>query len=144
MTGDAERAEEALARAQTSADANLGQLRNEDQRHVWLARRIREACRGAASPALPAEAPPVAEAGPHPVGEIPSIGDHSIPRMFCRLPERERTALALFYLTLFELGQIAEVLEMSLEATAAIIGNGRELLKELEAAPSPARADSVP
>jgi DNA-directed RNA polymerase specialized sigma24 family protein len=48
---------------------------------------------------------------------------------FHRLPEPERTALALFYLELFELEEIAQLLKLDEEQLAATVGRARELLQ---------------
>ena len=49
---------------------------------------------------------------------------------FHALPEPERSALALFYLDIFSVAEIAELLKMSLETLAETLGAARGLLAQ--------------
>jgi DNA-directed RNA polymerase specialized sigma24 family protein len=62
-------------------------------------------------------------------------------RRFQALPEQERIALALFYLEMFSVDQIAELMEMTLEKLARTLQSARSALKAaVEDAGAPAFA----
>ena len=62
--------------------------------------------------------------------EILTIEAFIVAQRFSTLPEPERSALALFYLELFEPAEIARLLKLPLEELAAALGRGRTLLSE--------------
>jgi len=130
LAGDASRAERALAKACKDVEAELGQLRNELQRRGWLAMRIREYCR---------QYPPIETAIPvesNGNGEVPLSSEdeaHLLAKRFSTVQEPDRTALALFYLKLFSVEEIAGLLEMNLDGVANSIGRGRKVLQHAEA-----------
>ena len=50
---------------------------------------------------------------------------------FHSLPEPERSALAMFYLELFDVEQIAQVLGLALEELSPVLDRGRRQLESL-------------
>ena len=62
--------------------------------------------------------------------EVLEIEAYILAHHFHLLPEPERSALALFYLELFELSEIAELLQMRLEDLATTLGSARKRLHD--------------
>lgn len=125
LTGSVNTAEQILADTLAEANAHVAQVRRASGRQAWLVQRIRERCLKndeSAPPTPPAEAP--ADGLP-----VPAISDPLLlARRFHTLPEPERTALALFYLDLFTVAEIAEVLKMSIEALSETLAAARQFL----------------
>lgn len=122
LTGDSGQAEEVLATACSRLEEVLGQLRGEEPRKAWLVMRIREIC---------AQQTPSVSNGQ--TADEASV----LARTFSKLIEPDRTALALFYLNLFSIEEIAEILEMDLEEATSTIGRARKVLqKTLPAIPN--------
>jgi RNA polymerase sigma-70 factor (ECF subfamily) len=130
LTGHSKAAEEVMAATLVEVESQLGQFRNERNRHAWLATRIRERCmhnrvEAAAAPRLLRE-----EAETSDKLEVLKIEAYLVAQRFHLLPEPERSALALFYLELFTVEEIAELLKMSLEQLAETLAGARSLLRE--------------
>ncbi len=115
LTGDAGRAEEVLVAACSRLEEMIGQLRGEEPRKAWLVMRIRESC---------AQQAPASSNGR--AADEASL----LARTFSKIIEPDRTALALFYLNLFSIEEIAEILEMDLEETTLAIGRARKVLQQ--------------
>lgn len=129
LAGSAKSAERVMAAVLTDAKAECEQLRNETTRRAWLVSQIRERCAGEAA-ATPA--PGLVRGGGH-GGESPEllkIEAFLLAQRVHALPEPDRTALALFYLDLFGIEEIAAILKMSLHELAATLERGRALLRE--------------
>ena len=72
--------------------------------------------------------------------EVLKIEAYILAQRFHLLPEPERSALAFFYLDLFDTEGIAELLGVTVEELAALLARARPMLKEgmREAKPNPA------
>ena len=117
LTGDAQRAEYTLADTLAEAEAHLAQVRSETGRKAWLVQRLRQRCqKNYASGALDAEPPASGLEAAH------------LARRFHELPEPERSALALFYLDLFTVVEIAELLQMDAATFSETLAAARRLL----------------
>ena len=128
LTGSIQTAERVLADALTECEAQLLQMRNEKSREAWFTTRLRE--RSAAAAAIADPAPRlVREADAGAGAELLEIEAYLMAQRFHRLPEPERTALALFYLELFEVEEIAKLLKLDEEQLAATVGRARALLQ---------------
>jgi DNA-directed RNA polymerase specialized sigma24 family protein len=138
LSGSVPAAEAALAAAFGEAGEHLCQMRSEGQRRVCLAMHIRQYCL-AHEEAVESKAPRLLrEPSGEGVPEVLKIEAYILAQRFRRLPEPGRSALALFYLDLFEVGEIAALLQMRLEELGAALGRARGQLQEaLRAAPAP-------
>ncbi len=130
LTGSPVAAQKALASAFADVQASLDQLRSEEQRHAWLAIRLREEClSGEEAPA--AGAPRLLRGdeagGPAAVLDLEA---YIMAQHFCRIAEPGRTALALFYLDLFSPSRIADILKMRIEDLANAVGTARQRLQQ--------------
>ena len=131
LTGDLRVAEQIMAETLQEAEAQLADLRKIASRQAWLVQRIRERClrenavNGNEIPRL-LRAP--VDAGEK--REILTIEAFIVAQRFSTLPEPERSALALFYLELFEPAEIARLLKMPLEELAATLVRARAQLSE--------------
>lgn len=129
LTGHPGTAEQVLAATLAEADAHVGQVRRASDRQAWVVQRIRERClkmdesAPLAAPQLPPTDPP---ADGQPL--LLKSGSSLLARRFHTLPEPERSALALFYLDLISVGEIAEVLKMNVETLAETLAAARRLL----------------
>jgi DNA-directed RNA polymerase specialized sigma24 family protein len=113
LRGDAATAGEDLAAVIVGAGRELAQLRNDKAALALLVSKLR-----ARIPAAP---------------EVAGTEEDDMAlflRRFSALPEPGRTALALFYLDLFPIDEIAGVMGMELDDLAALIGTGRAALRE--------------
>jgi hypothetical protein len=121
LRGDAALAGDDLAAVIEDGEAELAQLRSEKAALALLVRRLR--ARAAAAPA----------------GEATPAKDDTalLLRRFSALAEPERSALALFYLGLFPIDEIAGLMGVELDELAAQIGRARAALRNSEAAPTP-------
>ena len=163
MTGSGDAAAEVLRRTvERAANGGIGDLRDPRRVKRWLFAEARQACgdplpagplppvpggdRPDLASSLDAHAngngshPPAATAGnalpatPDPAG---TPGD-GLAAAFGALPERERSALILFYLYLFSPADLAETLELDPDTLGPILTHGRALLtRELEKTPLP-------
>jgi DNA-directed RNA polymerase specialized sigma24 family protein len=132
LTGNAKSAEQVMADVLAEVESQLSQFRNETSRQAWLATHIRERCQEnnkSTPPAAPRLLREDSEGGtqPPPVLEIEAF---LIAQRFHTLPEPERSALALFYLDLFTVEEIAELLNMDMHALSDTLGAGRDLLQK--------------
>jgi RNA polymerase sigma factor (sigma-70 family) len=130
LTGSLKTAEQIMADTLQAVQEHLEELRRESSRRAWLAMRIRERClrENALNPtAIPRllRDDPEAERG-----EILKIEAFIVAQRFSTLPEPERSALALFYLDIFSLEEISELLKISMEELAATLGRARALLEQ--------------
>lgn len=130
LTGHAKTAEQVLGETLAAAEAHLDQVRTETGRQAWLVQAIRERClkNNASSP----PAAPRLLRTDAPLGAAPAvlpIEAFLLAQRFHALPEPERSALAIFYLDFFTIGQIAELLKMDLETLADSLTTARELLR---------------
>ena len=135
LTGSIKTAEQVMAATLAEVAAQVGQVRNEKGRQAWFVQHIRERClknNEAAPPAAPPAAPRLvradAEGGEKP--RVLKIEAFLLAQRFHTLPEPERSALALFYLDIFTVAEIAELLKMSLETLAETLGAARGLLAQ--------------
>lgn len=131
LTGNAKSAEQVMADTLTEVESQLSQFRNEKGRQAWLATHIRERClenNKAAPPAAPRLLRDDAETGEPP--EVLQIEAFLMAQRFHTLPEPERSALALFYLELFDAEEIAELLKMDIHVLADTLGAARDLLQK--------------
>ena len=127
-----------MADTLAKAGEELLQIRNETSRRAWFATRIRERCLGdeTAAPTAPRllreeeeEVRPV---------EVLEIEAWLVAQRFARLPEPERSALALFYLESFANEDIAKLLKLHPDDLADTLGRARTQLQGLlRGSPSP-------
>jgi RNA polymerase sigma factor (sigma-70 family) len=131
LTGNVKVAEHVMADTLAEVESQLAQFRNEASRRAWLATRIRERClKNNAS--APPSAPRLLRNEPETEGnpEILEIEAFLLAQRFHTLPEPERSALALFYLELFDIAELAQVLKMSEDTLSETLGSARGLLKQ--------------
>ncbi len=137
LCGQVGTAEKALAAAFADLEENLGQLRGEAQRRVWMAMRIRQ--HSLAQPVV-ATAPRLlrSEHEGESLGLL-KIEAYIFAQHFSRLAEPERSALALYHLELFSIEEIAALLSLDVEGLCAALGRARKNLRALlERQPEPA------
>ncbi|MDB6172231.1 MAG: hypothetical protein JWL59_1542 [Chthoniobacteraceae bacterium] len=110
-------------------EARLADLRDAGQRAVWLAGRIRQRCQD--NPPAPLTTPRLIREGDEAADELEvlQIEAYIVAQHFQRLPEPERSALALFYLNILAPAQIGELLELDLEHLAETLERARTLLQ---------------
>jgi len=65
-----------------------------------------------------------------PASEVLGIEAYIVAQRFHQLPEPERSALSLIYLDLFDVSTICEVLGLTLEELASVLGRARTQLQE--------------
>ena len=163
MTGSVDAATEVLRRTvERAARGGIGDLRDPRRVKRWLFAEARLHCGGPLPtgplPLVPDGAPdPTAPAhgangngngqGSHP--PVPASGldlpitpgpasspTHGLASAFGALPERERSALILFYLYLFSPADLAETLDLKPDTLGPILTHGRALLtRELDKMP---------
>lgn len=129
LTGHAKTAEQVLGESLVAVEAHLDQVRTETGRQAWVVQAIRERCMGNNTDSAPA-APRLLRTDA-PAGAVPpvlKIEAFLLAQRFHALPEPERSTLAIFYLDLFSIAQIAELLKMDLETLAGTLAIARELL----------------
>ena len=151
-----------------AASGGIGDLRDPRRVKRWLFAEARQACGDplpvgplplvpsgdVPGPASPPDAGANAEAsangnGSHPPAPAEGSGLPATPdpaaspggglaAVFRALPERERSALILFYLYLFSPADLAETLELDPDTLGPILAHGRALLtREMEKTPLP-------
>ena len=131
LTGDHRVAEKIMAETLHEAEGQLAELRKLASRQAWLVQRIRERClreNAVNENEVPRLLRAPADAGER--REILTIEAFIVAQRFSTLPEPERSALALFYLDLFEPAEIARLLKLPIEELAATLGRGRAQLSE--------------
>jgi len=120
-----------MADTLTEVESQLDQFRNETSRQAWLATHIRERClenNKSSPPTAPRLVREESDTGTRP--EVLKIEAFLLAQRFHMLPEPERSALALFYLELFSVPEIAELLKMDVEVLADTLGAARDLLQQ--------------
>lgn len=142
LAGDVGSAQQLLATCLADAEAHIDELRSNDRRRCWMARRMRQQClaQGAVMDPLPEAPRLIREEGPDDLsGEVLKIEAYIVAQRFHHLPEPERSALALFYLDLFDVEEISEMLGMNLEELADVLTSARVRLQNglRPAAPRP-------
>ena len=125
LTGNDEAAADVLAGAVGEMPDELMQLRGEKNRTVWLLRKIREL---ASSPVSTSQNPESEMEN-----EVSDLPSSSLPARIAALAEPERSALALFYLDLLELEEIAKLFKISVEELSERLGSARKHLQEAQA-----------
>ncbi len=123
LTGDHDTAQKIMAATLRDAAARLEEMRGDDRRCASFIARLRERClrEKAANPrAIPRLVRTDEESQ-----EVLAIEAYIVAQRFSTLPEPERSALALFYLDLLAVPQIAALLGFSLEELAAALGRAR-------------------
>jgi DNA-directed RNA polymerase specialized sigma24 family protein len=131
LTGNVKVAEHVMADTLAEVESQLAQFRNETSRRARLATRIRERCmknNASSPPAAPRLLRDDSETAGNP--EILKIEAFLLAQRFHALPEPERSALALFYLDLFSITELSQLLKMSEEALSETLGAARGLLKQ--------------
>ena len=120
-----------MADTRAEVESQIAQFRNETGRRAWLATRIRERClknNASAPPSAPRLLRDDTEMTGNP--EILKIEAFLVAQRFHALPEPERSALALFYLDLFTVSELAQILKMNEDSLSETLGAARELLKQ--------------
>jgi DNA-directed RNA polymerase specialized sigma24 family protein len=129
LTGDIRTAEQIMARTLAVAEPQLVELRSDASRQIWLAQCIRERClhqnAGNENPV-----PRLLRTEPEGRPEILKIEAFIVAQRFSTLPEPERSALALFYVDIFQPADIAHLLKMRIDDLAVVLGHARALLAE--------------
>jgi len=120
-----------MADSLSEVGSQLTQFRNETSRQAWLATHIRERCLEN-NKSAPPTAPRLLREDPDPGTrpEVLNIEAFLLAQRFHLLPEPERSALGLFYLDLFSVEEIAELLKMDLEVLSDTLGAARDLLQK--------------
>lgn len=131
LTGNIRDVEGALSAVLVAGERRLRDLRDQTHRAAWLAARLRQYC--LEPKPEPGKAPRLvrsedSEAGP--LAEVLQIEAYILAQHFQSLPEPDRSALGLFYLDLFTVEQIADILEMGLEQLAAALARARTQLQD--------------
>lgn len=109
----------------------LAEFRNDTNRQAWLVQRIRERClreNAGNEHAVPRLLRTERAPGARP--EVLSIEAFIVAQRFSMLPEPERSALALFYVDLFQPEEIAKLLKMNIETLGATLARARSMLAE--------------
>jgi DNA-directed RNA polymerase specialized sigma24 family protein len=135
LTGNVKVAEHVMADTLAEVESQLGQFRNETSRRAWLATRIRERClknNASAPPSAPRLLRDDFDTTGNP--EILKIEAFLLAQRFHALPEPERSALGLFYLDLFTVSELSQLLKMNEDTLSETLGAARGLLKQLLAA----------
>lgn len=143
VTGDAHSAEQLLAESLAEVEMRIGHLRNVHRRKAWLIRRLRQ--RLASMEVSAAKAPRLLRSmsldGKS--DEVLEIEAYILAQHFATIDEPERSALALFYLKLFPVRELPELLDLELEDLARALDRGRQQLRaSLSAQNSPSLATS--
>lgn len=130
LTGNLKTAEQVMAETLHEVEARLGELRHDSHRHTWLATHIRQRCLKDNSGSMQ-EIPRLLrdDQSESESGEVLEIEAFIVAQRFSTLPEPERSALALFYLDLFTVEEIAKLLKMELNELSELLARGRHLLE---------------
>ncbi|HEX8311647.1 MAG TPA: sigma-70 family RNA polymerase sigma factor [Chthoniobacteraceae bacterium] len=132
LTGSSKAAEQVMADTLAEVETQLGDFRCETNRQAWLATRIRDRClnnNGGSSSAPRLLRPDESRVGER--LEILQIEAYLVAQRFHQLPEPERSALALFYLELFSVAEIAHLLNMRAEKLTDTLASARGMLRDL-------------
>ncbi len=133
LAGDVYSAQQLLASCLIEAEAKIDQLRTPERRRHWLALRMRQCCteQTAAMEPLPSAPRLLREEEPEMTSpEVLSIEAYILAQRFHHLPEPERSALALFYLDLFDTKEIGQIVGLTLEELADTLSRARLLLRD--------------
>ena len=133
LAGDVYSAQQLLAVCLAETEAKIDQLRSPEHRRCWLAMRMRQRSMEQADDVEPLpSAPRLLREGTSEVenAEILGIEAYILAQRFHHLPEPERSALALFYLDLFDTKEIAQIVSLSIEDLADTLNRARLLLKD--------------
>lgn len=130
LVGDSRAAERILADTLHDGEAQLAEMRHSTARQAWLVHRLRDRClRDNAANERPVPRLVRSEGDIDPA-EILKIEAFIVAQRFSTLPEPQRSALALFYLELFDAEEIARLLKMDTEALARTLADARALLRD--------------
>jgi DNA-directed RNA polymerase specialized sigma24 family protein len=131
LTGSIKAAQQVMAGTLAAAEGEVSQMRNPASRVAWLVNSIRERCmtnnESAPPPSPRLVRDGTATGGPPRVLKIEAF---LLAQRFHALPEPERSALALFYLDLFTIEEIALLLKMNMEVLGETLSAARGLLEE--------------
>ena len=129
VTGDAHSAEQLLAESLAEVEMRIAHLRNLHRRKAWLIRRLRQ--RLATMELPPAKTPRLLRQGGAEANgdEVLEIEAYILAQHFATLEEPDRSALALFYLKLFPVRELPELLDLELEELARALERGRQQLR---------------
>lgn len=133
LAGDVYSAQQLLASCLVEAEAKIDQLRSPQRRRHWLAVRMRQCCteQTAGMDPLPAAPRLLRETSLDPESpEVLGIEAYILAQRFHHLPEPERSALALFYLELFDTNEIAQIVGLSVDQLAETLNRARLILKD--------------
>lgn len=120
-----------MAKTFAEDETQLAQIRNEGQRKAWLALRLRERCLQAEARSQPSVQRLVrGENGSEEPEDILGIEAYILAEHFHCLREPVRTALALFYLDLFPVNEIARLLRIELPELGSLLSEGRSRLRQ--------------
>lgn len=122
LAGDPPSAESNLARIFQEFSSQIDQFRTEKHRTAFLVAKIREqsAAKALATPPPHEESSATAASPAEAAGAI---------RCFRLLGEPSRSAMALFYLNLFPVSELASLFNVDLEELGGLLRSGREQLK---------------
>ena len=126
MTGDAAKAQEAFQ--ETVREAALRSARDEPPRdRLWFFRDARRRCVDLCEEGIQAEPGMLEEADISPVApvQIEQLDPDQLAVWISAAPEPQRTALALFYLDEFNLGEMLALLEVKANELSDLISSGR-------------------
>ena len=126
MTGDAAKAQEAFQ--DTVRDAAVRSARDEPPPdRLWFFRDARWRCIGVTEEGIQAEPGMMEEAEISPVApkQIERLEPDQLAVWISAAPEPQRSALALFYLDEFSLGEMIELLEVKAGEFSDLISSGR-------------------
>lgn len=132
LTAAPETAERAVMDSLTGAAGPLAQLRCAHGRNRWLAAEVRRRCLASETAGINND---IATSRVESRHDIPDVS-----QQFASLPEPQRTALALFYVNLFDAEEIAQFLHLNLDQLAALLAAGRTELQRRRADGSAAGA----
>jgi DNA-directed RNA polymerase specialized sigma24 family protein len=133
LSGDVYSAQQLLATCLADVEAHIDQLRSLERRRCWMAKRMRQHCltQGAETDPAPAAPRLIREyADDESDPEVLKIEAYILAQRFHQLPEPERSALAFFYLDLFETEEIADLLGVTLEELGELLARARPRLKD--------------
>lgn len=130
LTGNLKIAEQVMAETLIEVEGRLGELRHDSHRHTWLATHIRQRCLKDNSGNMQEIPRLLREDDVENEGrEVLEIEAFILAQRFSTLPEPERSALALFYLELFTVEEIAKILKMEVDELSELLARGRRLLE---------------
>ena len=129
LTGNLKAAEQIMSETLADVEGRLGELRHDSHRHTWLATSIRQRCLRENVGNMQAIPRLLREDQAGEGKEVLEIEAFIVAQRFSTLPEPERSALALFYLDLFTVEEIAQLLKLELDELSELLARGRYLLE---------------